>query len=433
MRIFTQGTEESPLGSGLASELAAGAPPSGLLKLSLALGFVSWRRLRGFPLLAEWERLTVCQDLRLLAEHRQPGGAWSVLTSHLTAQQQAAWAQDHFLIWMIDLTGQSLGAGSALNPKLGTLENRFELLARILLVERDEPSFYERAQWGAIMKEYERWPAEVLGNPLVAASKVMKSLKAKRVTVAPVSGWRQPFGSGVKPEDKYQKQVRAELAPDDQQRIAHARKQEAQGQPPSPASFEEFLPLVEAALGVNVGIESATQAGIPAPNGEGAAASDPDLREFAEALWERLEVYRRQAEQERKELRDLQQAYANSLAGEAPEGTKTLSPTQLAERLVRLFHASRRRALNREHAANVRLNWAIYRLLVKRYGEQEDFKSFKPPQPDNVGMLIHAMLLNQRGLKAEAEQLYEDYQRMEAEYEGMEARARGQPAAVADG
>ena len=48
-------------------------------------------------------------------------------------------------------------------------------------------------------------------------------------------------------------------------------------------------------------------------------------------------------------------------------------------------------------------------------------------------MLIHAMLLNQRGLKAEAEQLYEDYQRMEAEYEEMEARARGQPAAVADG
>ena len=260
VRVFTQGTEESPLGSGLASELAAGALPSGLLKLSLALGFVSWRRLRGFPLLAEWERLTVCQDLRLLAEHRQPGGAWSVLTRHLTAQQQAAWAQDHFLIWMIDLTSQSLNADSALNPKLGTLENRFELLARILLVERDEPSFYERAQWGAIMKEYERWPAEVLGNPLVAASKVMKSLKAKRVTVAPVSGWRQPFGSGVKQEDKYQKQAREELAPDDQQRIAHARQQEAQGQPASPASFEEFLPLVEAALGVNVGIESATQA-----------------------------------------------------------------------------------------------------------------------------------------------------------------------------
>ncbi|HEY6291615.1 MAG TPA: hypothetical protein VI455_08650 [Terriglobia bacterium] len=55
VRSFAQDDEDQPLGSGLGSELAAAlaaGSPTGILKLSLALGFVSWRRLRGFRLLA---------------------------------------------------------------------------------------------------------------------------------------------------------------------------------------------------------------------------------------------------------------------------------------------------------------------------------------------------------------------------------------------
>ena len=423
VQTFTRGQD-------LGSELAPGAPPAGILKLSLALGFVSWRRRRGFRLLGEWERLTVCQKLADLARTRARGAVWGAASIPLSPEETAQRERDLALIWLTTLTSDYLALpANLLNPKLCTLENRLELLARALLAERDEPDFYERAHWGRIMEEYERWPAEALGNPLVSAPAVVEALKSKRatlVTLAPPSGWR-PFGSGVKPEDELDRQVRKELAPERHQRIAHARRQEAQGQSASPRSFEEFLPLVEAAMGIEVGIglgvEARPEAGATARD-HGSTASDPELREFAEALWARLEVYRLQAEQEREDLRALQQAYADSLASGTP-----LSVTQLAERLVRLFHHSRRRAFNRAHAANQRLDWAIYSLLLKRYGEHQDFKIFKPAPPDNVNLLIDAMLLNQRGCRAEAEELYAEYQRQKAQYKQMEARARGQPAA----
>lgn len=335
-----------------------------------------------------------------------------MLTGVLTAPQQAAWAQNRQLVWMIDLANSSLGYGSALGPKLRTLENRLEILVRALLIEREEPGFYVRAQWGPVTDNYEVWPAEVLGNPLVSAATVMKGLQPKRVALAPVSAWRR-LGSGRQPEGRLEKPVREQMRPDDPQRLAHARKQEAQGQPASPVSWEEFRRLVEAALG-----RDATAG--PAPEG-----ADPDLQEFAEALWARLGVYGRQAEAEREELQALRQAYSHSLAGDGPPAR---SATQLAEQLVRLFHRHRRQAYQQAHAANYRLHWAIYQLLVKRYGEDEDFKIFKPSRPDNIGMLIQAMLLNQMGQPAEAEQLLEEFHRLEGEYTEREAKARGQPA-----
>ena len=359
------------------------AGDAGLVKLATALGYASWRRRRGYRTLAEWERLTVCRELRELAQWRRlEDGSGRALTA------------ERLRDLVISLNGAFCPATLSVARKIRALDRRFEaLLTRTLLERGEEPGFRLRSYPGKIVASRHLHSAEVLGNPLVPAARVEQALGARRAQVREPAGWAQ-FAGGHDAERERQKWFERRTLPGEHQELRQARGQEAHGSKTElPRCFQEFLKLVQAAV-----------------EEEGAPAASAEALDFAESLWARLQVFGEQVERETAELQALRQDYLNRLA---EGGSEPLSPVKLAGRLVQLFSGGER-ALRRAHAAEYRLDWAAYRLLVRRFGEQPEFEDLKPRKQDTSGMLIQALLLNQTGNAEAAEELLALQEKMDA-------------------
>jgi hypothetical protein len=162
-------------------------------------------------------------------------------------------------------------------------------------------------------------------NPL----QVMAALGDRPVEVAEAAGWEQGvnrvrFWAGLAPALHQGWNARL---------LREARAQE-DGSTETPDNFEDFLQLVQAALGERGPDPSAAAVAASAGTEANAGA---ELREFAQALWDRLELFGEQAGTEAEALRELREAYAGSLdSGEESEaGAEEAGP--LARELVQLF------------------------------------------------------------------------------------------------
>ncbi|HUI44243.1 MAG TPA: hypothetical protein VL523_19935 [Terriglobia bacterium] len=393
------------------------------MKLVLGFAYASWRRLRGLRTLAEWEWLAMCGTLRRCAARRRLGVEHGA----------------EGLVSFIRLVRGVLGEQFFLIPKLKQVENRLEALAVKVVEERGGKPLHARARPSAVVDQHERYPAEVLGNPLVAAEKVMAALKRREARVKPPGEWEGwKAGTGV----NWAEVLGAEChQPPDDSLLRQAREREAEGRLELPATFEEFLKLVQDAVGEG---EPRVASGKPGVGAEGSPAStqnsgfgnrqssivngqSPDaavVREVAQELWRRLGMYRAQAEHEAEALRDLREAYPTSLRAEpdlagagdtAGSGGEYDSSDLCAHtRYLVAEMLSVEAVVGEAKAAEYRLDCALYRLLVERYGERPEFEELKPREPDYIHLLITAMMLNAHGNKAAAVEVMEEYYKLTA-------------------
>ena len=422
-RVFTAGSEELP-----------GA--AGIHKLATALGQATWRRLRVFRTLPDWERLAVCHSLGRLSLRRQQG-------AELTAADLVEWAQELEIFALADarLDGWD---------KAATLDNRIAALASQLLCERGEEGL-ERGRPSHVVSNYDFYTAEALGNPLRPTGQRSGAWDQGPGQQEPGAGDPDfltsdpyllvPDPSLLIPEPACSSSRAPSVSSSPfapymgvpwlrHRLLPQERKREAEGQPSVPRCFEDFLKLMEKALGAVAAVGDRREG-----SGTGAAAAvsdhgpsapterrynDPELKELADALWARLEFFRTLGEREAAELQVLQKNYPASL-GDAdaaePGACRPLRP--LALRLVRGFRQGEQ-MFQLLAGYEQRVKQAVYALVEKRCGDQPEVRELKPRSLDNSNMLVRAMLLNSMGLKVEAEKLFNLANE-------IEAAARGQP------
>ena len=307
--------------------LALGLKPGPLsdpAKLARATALVAWRRLRALRLDREWtlRALVDClhQAIRLREEAREAGG---VDPSGLAAGATAARAltSDGLAHLSPDaLISLGLGLEAASSNWVGTwraltrLNNRFDQLWCRLVEELGElPPFlcpsvwWERARMrpSPLVADYTCWPVEVLGNPLLPASRMLARLAERGVKVRPVEGWHcHPVFGSLDEADNYRWQKGEERRNAERERLeegrvmvaadphycllGRARRAKFEGAekaaagtrtgeeaPPLPASFEEFLELVQRAFGPEP--PSEPQGGNTAAGAEALSASSQQL------------------------------------------------------------------------------------------------------------------------------------------------------------
>ena len=201
------------------------------------------------------------------------------------------------------LISLGLGLEAASSNWIGTwraltrVNNRFDQLWYALVETLGEvPPFISPSHWwerarmrpSPVVEDYLKWPVEVLGNPLLPASRILARLAECGIRVRPVAGWAcSPVFRTLEEADNYRwhqgeerrrtegerlEEGRLTVAGDpDYRLLARARRAEAEGaeagagcgaaanaggpkgacadQPPLPSSFEEFLELVQRAFG----------------------------------------------------------------------------------------------------------------------------------------------------------------------------------------
>ena len=369
---------------------ARGLPLETLVgKLGLALGLASWRRMRGPRTVAEWELRALAETLRDAAA---PDGKkiWGVSEAERVES-------------LGRLLRIVLYSWEAAVPRIRAVGNRFEALANRLLAEQGEPGFHARARRSAVVREAERWPAEVLANPLVNPQQALAALEAEAAPEQERAAGRRRKGG--KP-DAEEREWRRWLNLTD---LGALGREEAS----LPAGVEGLLKLVEGAFGRESGLalKARPEGTRDSPVPDCAA----EMRELAEALWERLQVFRQEDERQREEVRQRLEAYLARCDADRGEGP---SPRALLEGLVVLFREGERRIFGRARALEYRVDLAFYALLLKRYGAREEWEAFRPPEPvDNTSnLLVAALLTNQMGDKPGAAELVAEFHRRDAIY-----------------
>jgi hypothetical protein len=108
---------------------------AGVLTLATAIGLASWRRLRGFRTLGEWEGLAVCHFLKELAEERRQGG-------------ELTWQRSLELLGALRTVLRE--GRQAVEKRLLKIDHRLEALASRLLLERGEEPIEGQAGTSAV-------------------------------------------------------------------------------------------------------------------------------------------------------------------------------------------------------------------------------------------------------------------------------------------
>jgi len=331
-RVFSQGCEGA----------------ESIHKLARALGQATWRRLRVFHTLPEWELLAVCHGLRRLVWERREREV-------VTPDRLLEWAHELEVFTLADARLDGLS-------KAWTLTSRVEALASQLLLERGEEGFKTQGGHGETVSNFDELTVEALGNSLRPAREVTESFHQRRVQVAPISDWNS-FGSRA-PSVASSALSAAMAVPWLRHTLLPSeRRQEAEGSSSTPRCFEDFLKLVQEALeGQAAGAGGPGPFPTPEPIAPNLDPHSP-ISGLAQALWARLEFFRQQGERERGELQALQRGYITSLGYESPDAVPKLRP--LALRLVRGLRKGEQTfqlLKGYEH----RVNKAVYALLVKR-------------------------------------------------------------------
>jgi hypothetical protein len=290
-------------------------PLSDPAKLARAAALVSWRRLRALRLDREWtlRALADCLQhaLRAREEAREEGGDKQ---TSLAADARAVDAPDGLGYLGPDpliLLGLGLEAASCnwigAWRALTRLNNRFDQLWCALVEELGElPPFLSPSIWwerarmqpSPLVENYTLWPVEVLGNPLLPASRILARLAEHGIRVRPIEEWEcHPVFRTLEEAENYRWQEgerrreaegerleegRITVAGDPHYRLlARARRSAAaagaqdgigdgsskgayEEPAPLPESFEEFLALVERAFGPEPPREPAAVAGAAA-------------------------------------------------------------------------------------------------------------------------------------------------------------------------
>src|SRR2546425_4445081 len=367
-------------------------------RLVRAIAETAWRRLRAFRGQARWERLPIQYRLAEAGEKPRAGDPA---------------ARDEALAWELVAI---LARDDALMGWLGRLDHRMKRLCRVLVEKRSG----ESAEFSARPRDTALFslPLAALSNPFLAPSRIARALEPPPDQIKPVNewGWRgaeEIRASRELPDDPLPGEAR-EL---DYGLVRRGREIEASGEHDGLAAYER---LFERAFGVE-----ATE---PAGAAEGGAGAVPlgttsplRLKALARLAWERVEVYRREAEQEQENLKRLLAAAAATRcrvpshgpaecdhplpegegvtgfevgATSRPAGSPVLQAPQAgdnppeadsaADRTLRLIvkllavFGSDLEALDSANRLYERLRRGFYRLLVGRYGDPARFRPFRP-------------------------------------------------------
>src|SRR2546428_993790 len=266
-------------------------------RLVRAIAETAWRRLRAFRGQARWERLAIRYRLAEAAEKPRV----SPPKPRLRRASDPA-ARDEALAWELVAI---LARDYALMGWLGRLDHRMKRLCRVLIEKRSGESaeFSARPHDTALFS----MPLAALSNPFLTPSRVARALEPpppRELKLKPVGEW---WWRGAE-EIAATRELLDDALPGEARELDYGlvrreREIEASGGDDGLADYER---LFERAFGV--------EATDPAEGGAGAvplSGTSPLLvKALARLAWERVEIYRREAEQEQENLKRLLEAAA---------------------------------------------------------------------------------------------------------------------------
>ncbi len=362
-------------------------------RLVRAIAETAWRRLRAFRGQGRWERLAIQYRLAEAAEKPRAGDPAT---------------RDEALAWELVAI---LARDYALMGWLGRLSHRMKRLCRVLIEKRSG----ESAEFSARPRDTALFslPLAALSNPFLTPSRIARALEPPppgELKLKPVAEWwwrgaEEIAASRELLDDPLPGEAR-EL---DYGLVRRGREIEASDEHDGLAAYER---LFERAFGI--------EATDPAEGGAGAVplgtTSPLLLKTLARLAWERVEIYRREAEQEQENLKRLLEAAAEEAAARrvahtsfadvcdqeatatmgtsplqapspgpaeratdvAPEaGASAKRTLELIAKLLAVF-GSDLEALASANRLYERLRRGFYRLLVGRYGDPARFRPFRP-------------------------------------------------------
>ncbi|PYV09773.1 MAG: hypothetical protein DMG23_09870, partial [Acidobacteria bacterium] len=256
-------------------------------RLVRAIAETAWRRLRAFRGQGRWERLAIQYRLAEAAEKPRAGDPAT---------------RDEALAWELVAI---LARDYALMGWLGRLSHRMKRLCRVLIEKRlgetgEAPEISARPRDTALFS----MPLAALSNPFLTPSRVARALEPPppgELKLKPVGEWwwrgaEEIAASRELLDDPLPGEAR-EL---DYGLVRREREIEASDEHDGLAAYER---LFERAFGIE-----AAEGGVGAvPLG---GTSPLRLKTLARLAWERVEVYRREAEQEQENLKRLLEAAA---------------------------------------------------------------------------------------------------------------------------
>src|SRR5712692_4619017 len=356
-------------------------------RLVRAIAETAWRRLRAFRGQARWERLAIQYRLAEAADKPRAGDPA---------------ARDEALAWELVAI---LARDDALMGWLGRLSHRMKRLCRVLIEKRSG----ESAQLPARPRDTAllSMPLAALSNPFLTPSRIARALEPPRDELKPVGEW---WWRGAE-EIAARRELMDDALPGEARELDYGlvrrgREIEASDEHDGLAAYER---LFERAFGIEA-----------AEGGAGAVplsgTSPLRLKTLARLAWERVEVYRREAEQEQENLKRLLEAAAEEAAarrvahtsfadvydqeatatmGTSPLQARSPGPAERATDVAPEAGASAKRTLeliakllavfgsDLEALASAnrlyeRLRRGFYRLLVGRYGDPARFRPFRP-------------------------------------------------------
>src|SRR3989454_11554561 len=256
-------------------------------RLVRAIAETAWRRLRAFRGQARWERLAIRYRLAEAAEKPRAGDPA---------------ARGEALAWGLVAI---LARDYALMGWLGRLSHRMKRLCRVLIEKRlgetgEAPEISARPRDTALFS----MPLAALSNPFLTPSRVARALEPPppgELKLKPVGEWwwrgAEEIRASREPLDDPLPGEAREL---DYGLVRREREIEASGEHDGLAAYKR---LFERAFGIE-----AAEGGVGAvPLG---GTSPLRLKTLARLAWERVEVYRREAEQEQENLKRLLEAAA---------------------------------------------------------------------------------------------------------------------------
>jgi hypothetical protein len=342
------------------------APQDGVEgKLVRALARASWRRLRAFGGQANWELRSL--EYRLAEAARgYPSDDFCPLTPADCDQV------------LVEEVRGILGTSLSLYTTLPKLSGRVERLLWALLEKQtgQAPEFTWFMHRRGSLETLLARPEAALDNPLLSSGPVAEALREKPLGVVGTRRWTwreygqaAGLGAGIiwRGLPGEGKALRYGLMRSWCVEAGRDSTSDASSQGARQRFFElferAFDPRTAAALKHNSAL--------------------PEIRAAAEAAWERLEVFRRQAEEETERLKQvLEQAIAARAVIprlESPAHPKR----ELAAKIIAVF-ARHQEALGAALKLDERLSGAFYKLLTARHGARPRFTHFDPASRPKV-------------------------------------------------
>jgi hypothetical protein len=255
--------------------------------------------------------------------------------------------------------------GAALPVRLLKLDERFERVARLLAAWQDPEAPAFRLFTGRQTNDWRlfKLSAAALGQPFRSPRYVAQALKHRTPQVKPVTRWTWSEWAGFRGREFRNPLLAEDDGPEGEAKalgygLTHRRE--------ATPDFESFARLFAAAFARRD--QTGAEASVI---GSGLGSELSETRPAAQAVWDRLEVYRRHAQ-------DLQAALEAILDVKRPAGqTRNERTQELAQRILLLF-ARREEALDEALRLERRVQGEFYSLLVRRHGPDERWESFQP-------------------------------------------------------